>query len=152
MVRLQFLDKCRNFETYGTTGYKGSSRKSSQTEDKMFVFWAAVAALSIVTFGVFAVVFFPIYYMYHGGPKGRRILAERRKAELLNIQLRQKQLSNQIARLGVPDQALTETAILSEKNVQAQYKKSLTKLCRNCQTLVTGKFCSNCGSPEFTLV
>jgi len=113
--------------------------------------WVGVAVLSVLTFGVFAVIFFIVYYTYHGGPKARKLRSEQQEAELLETQIRQKQRKNELARLDVPTQQLQQTGVLNEQSMQSRYASSLTKFCKHCNTEMTGRFCRNCGSTEFTL-
>ena len=100
-----------------------------------FLGWAAVAVLSVITFGIFAAVFFVVYYTYHGGPKGRKALAEQMEVQLLQTQLQKKDLTNKLARLDIPTDALKKTGIIGEQSQQSKLAYSMQRICRHCKIL-----------------
>jgi len=116
-----------------------------------FLGWAAVAVLSVITFGIFAVAFFIVYYTYHGGPKGRRALAERMEVQLLQAQLQRKELTNKLVRLDIPTDTLKKTGMIGEQSEQSKLASSMQKICRHCKALAqqTSRFCHICGGSEF---
>lgn|SRR2546425_11209041 len=113
--------------------------------------WVGVAVLSVLTFGVFAVIFFIAFYTYHGGPKERKLRNERLEAQLLEEKIRQRQRANELARLDVPAQQLQKTGLLNEQSVQSKYATALIRFCESCGAEMSGRSCSNCGGSKFML-